>query len=114
MEKALLEELYKQAEVIAKETAGKLTQYNKSITEVFYSNNPITINAEGFEGAENEKIKEIAEKFNQYQEQAIARSEYAPDDKVKQAQEMETIIIEGNRRIKKLYDDAIKGQKNPS
>lgn len=113
MEKALLEELYKQAQTIAKETAGKLTQYHKSIAEVLYSNNPISINAEGFEGVENENIKEIAEKFNQYQELATVRSEYAPEDKVRLAKEMETIIIEGNKRIKKLYDDAIEGQINP-
>ena len=107
MDKTLLDELYIKAQEIAKETADKLMQYHKSVAEIYYGSHPMSINAEEIEGDDQEKIKEITEKFNQYQEQAIAKAEYAPADKVKLADEMEQIIKEGNEKIRKLYDDAL-------
>jgi 2-oxoglutarate dehydrogenase complex dehydrogenase (E1) component-like enzyme len=110
MDKSLLDELYIKAQEIAKETADKLMQYHKSVAEIYYGSHPMSINAEEIEGDDQEKLKEITEKFNQYQEQAIAKAAYAPADKVKLADEMEKIIKEGNEKIKKLYDDALNDQ----
>jgi hypothetical protein len=110
MDKTLLDELYLKAQEIAKETADKLMQYHKSVAEIYYGNHPMSINAEEIEGDDQERLREITEKFNQYQEQAIAKAEYAPADKMKLADEMEQIIKEGNEKIRKLYDDALNPQ----
>ena len=110
MDKALLDELYNKAQEIAKETADKLMQYHKSVAEVYYGSHPLSINVEQIEGDNQEKLRAIAEKFNEYQEQTKSKAEYAPADKVKQANEMEALVKEGNEQIKKLYDDAIKSQ----
>ena len=110
MDKSLLDELYIKAQEIAKETADKLMQYHKSVAEIYYGSHPMSINAEEITGDDPEKLREITEKFNQYQEQAIAKAEYAPADKMKQADEMEQIIKEGNEKIRKLYDDALKDE----
>ncbi|MFA6056727.1 MAG: hypothetical protein WC756_00910 [Taibaiella sp.] len=107
MDKTLLDELYLKAQEIAKETADKLMQYHKSVAEIYYGSHPMSINVEEIKGDDQEKLKEITEKFNQYQEQAIAKAEYAPADKMKLADEMEQIIKEGNEKIRKLYDDAL-------
>jgi hypothetical protein len=112
MDKTLLDELYLKAQEIAKETADKLMQYHKSVAEIYYGSHPMSINAEEIKGDDQEKVREITEKFNQYQEQAIAKAEYAPADKVKLADEMEQIIKEGNEKIRKLYDDALNDQSN--
>lgn len=114
MDKALLDELYVKAQEIAKETAAKLMQYHKSVAEIYYGSNPLSINPEELTGEEHAHAREIAEQFNQYQEDAIAKSAFAPADKVKLANEMEEIIKEGNEKIKKLYDDAINAQNNPT
>lgn len=110
MDKALLDELYLKAQEIAKETAEKLLQYHKSVAEIYYGSNPLSINVDNIEGEDQERIKAIAEKFNEYQALAIAKAEFAPADKIHQANEMEEIIKEGNERIKQLYNDAIHGQ----
>jgi hypothetical protein len=111
MDKVILDELYSKAQEIAKETADKLMQYHRSVAEIYYSNNPSSIDIECF--GDDEKLKTIAEKFMEFQEQAKAKAEFAPADKIKQAEEMETIIKEGNERIKKLYNDAINSQSQP-
>lgn len=110
MDQAILEACYQKAQAIAQETAGKLMQFHKSVAEIYYGNNPLTINPEDMPGEDAGKIREMAEKYNQYQEQAIAKAAYAPADKVKQAKEMEAIIRNGNEQIRKLYDDLLKGQ----
>lgn len=112
MDKSLLDELYIKAQEIAKETADKLMQYHKSVAEIYYGNHPMSINMEEIEGDDQEKLKALTEKFNQYQDQVIAKAEYAPADKVKLADEMEQIIKEGSERIRKLYDDAINDHNN--
>lgn len=114
MDKELLDVLYNKAQEIAKETANKLMQYHRSIAEVYYGSNPLSINADDLTGDDQTEARNVAEKFNLYQADAISKSEYAPAEKVTQANEMEEIIKEGNARIKKLYEDAINGQNKPS
>jgi len=107
----LLDELYRKAEAIAKETADKLMQYHKSVAEIYYASNPLSINVDEVAGEDTVRMKALAEKFNEYQQEATSRAEFAPADKVKQAGEMEAIIKAGNERIRKLYDDALNEQK---
>jgi hypothetical protein len=113
MDKELLDALYNKAQEIAKETANKLMQYHRSVAEVYYGSNPLSINADDLNGEDQAEARAVAEKYNQYQEDAIAKADYAPADKVRQANEMEEIIKEGNTRIKKLYEDAINDQNKP-
>lgn len=109
MDKTILEELYQQAQVIAKETATRLAQYHKSVSEIFYGNNPMPIDTGSFpEGTQQQQMKDIAEKHNRFQEQASAKVTFAPEDKMRQAREMEQILQEGNDKIKQLYAERIK------
>lgn len=112
MDRALLEDLYKQAEEIARETGTRLMKFSKQAAEILYSQNPVYIQPDKMEGEHGAQSSAIAEKFRMYQETVLQKAEYAPIEKHEEAEEIKKILAESNARIKKLYQDGLAFPKN--
>lgn len=108
MDKSLIAALYQQAEEIAKETAAKLGVFSKQAAEVLYGQHNIIVDPETIQ---DEKVKHIAEQFLLYQQGAIAKADFAPIDKLKEAAEMKKIVEEGGERIRRLYEEGTRMHK---
>lgn len=112
MDQTLLAELQKKAEAIAKETATRLAQFHKSVAELLYSSTDGGNATPENRHMPDDTARNIAEKSQRYLEQAAEKAHFAPEDKWKQARAMEQIVQEGNERIRRLYEDAIRSQQN--
>lgn len=112
MERALLDDLYKQAEEIARETGNRLMKFSKQAAEILYSQNPVDIDPDKMEAAGDTQANVIAEKFRAYQETVLKKAEYAPLEKHQEAEEIKRILEESNARIKKLYQEGLALYKN--